>query len=87
MDFGENGNHQKDLREDRAQSDFRARSEAKREWLKSEREARGLSEDACLYCENPMEEARLKLDLPDCEKCRRERTQQGLPVQMAFSQR
>ncbi|HUW72222.1 MAG TPA: hypothetical protein VMV66_03510 [Candidatus Humimicrobiaceae bacterium] len=75
MDLGERGNHYKALEEEQAQSDFRERSAAKRACLKREREARGLSEDACLYCGEPMEEWRNKLGLPDCEKCRRERSQ------------
>ncbi len=88
MDLGEKGNYRIALEEDYAKSDLRERSAAKKAWLKREREARGLSENACLDCGEPMEEKRLELDLPDCEKCRREKVQNGLPVrEMAFSQR
>lgn len=90
MDFGEKGNYYRSLEEDQAQSDIRERSTEKKAWLKHEREIRGLPENACIYCGKPMEKWRLELDLPDCEKCRRERRQNGLSVsvqEMAFSQR
>lgn len=88
MDLGEKGNRCKEQREGQAQSDILERIAARRAWLKREREARGLSGNACLDCGEPMEEKRLEIDLPDCEKCRRERVQNGLPIrEMVFSQR
>ena len=82
MDFGERGNYCKQLNEDRAIAVIREKIAAKKEWLKRQREEKGLAENACLYCGNTMEERRLKLDLPDCEECRRERNRNSPSVEM-----
>ena len=80
MDLGEKSNHYRAIAENGAQASLREKIAAKKAWLKREREERGLPEDACLHCGGQMEQRRLGLDLPDCEKCRRQRVQDGLPI-------
>jgi len=83
MDVGEKGNDYTDKTKKEVLSAILERCKRKREEANRIRKEKGFAEDSCVFCGGEIEEERRKIYLPDCERCRRERSQSSPPAQKA----